>query len=391
MTIDVTTLIETKTSEQALADVLDLMDTAGFNITSFHAGGLGLGFATLLAECWARIYNACVIPSLKLAFNETAEDTGLDWYSQANYDNFRIRGVATRQQVTVTDIDNAGPLNIAASSFVVADANDTTVTFRSIEALAVPLGGSDTIEVECEQVGVIGNVPNGRLTSPVTSIAGFSVTNGTVGGASVITRQGTDRERNSVLRQRNTTKWASLSPNTPINAYKNLVLNATDTAGDPVGITKVSVDGGNPGGPGTVYIYIANDSATATSLQVTDVQAYMDDDRRSPNAQPTVYAATEVEVDITGYMTARRGYGAAAKAAFITAVTDYIDGLDCGGEQLDGQPGGDGYVLLSTIIELAKSQSGVLDYISATPNSNIEVLKSRVATVGTITVYLTEV
>lgn len=391
MAINVETLITKKTSATALSEVLALMSTAKFLTTSWESGSLGLAFATTMAELYARIYNATVIPSLKLAFNDTAKGTGLSWFSQSHYDNTRIGGVTTRGTLTLTDSNGSGPFNIAAGQFVCSDANDSSLTFRSNEAIAVPFEGSDTIEIECEQAGELGNLPNARITEMVTTIAGLTITNGTSGGATWITRNGVNEEADSTLQQRNETKWASLSPSAPINAYKNMVLSATDGVGDPVGITKVAIDASNPSGPGTLTVYIANTSATATSQQVTDVQAFIDDGRKAPNAIPTVTAASEVTIDITGTLTCSRGYGTAANTAFQAAVTSYIAGLDIGGDQVDGEPGGNGYVLLSTIIDLAREQSGVLDYVSALPLTNQDITKSQLATVGTFNITLVEV
>ena len=72
MTISIEQLITPKTTEEALGDVLDLMGGLGFQTTSFHAGSLGLGFATIIAEVWVRSYNAMAVPAIKQAFNETA-------------------------------------------------------------------------------------------------------------------------------------------------------------------------------------------------------------------------------------------------------------------------------------------------------------------------------
>ena len=391
MTISIEQLITPKTTEEALGDVLDLMGGLGFQTTSFHAGSLGLGFATIIAEVWVRSYNAMAVPAIKQAFNETATGVGLTWLSTSHFDNTRIGAIATQGTLTLTDATSSGPHTVTAGQFVAADANDSTVTFRALTGAIVALDGTATISIECERGGVLGNVPNARITQLVTSIAGLTVTNGVADGDSWITRQGVNAEADKTLRLRNTTKWASLSPNAPINAYKNMVLNAVDPAGDAVGVTKVEVDASNPGGPGTLYVYVANTTATATAQQVIDLQAYIDDGRGSPNAIPTVIAATEFDVNIYGTLTCRRGLGVAALSAFQLSVQEYLDDLDLGGEQLDSERGGAGYVLVSSIVDRARNINGVVNYVSSAPATDLAIARSQLAVMGAWSVQLVEI
>ena len=277
-----------------------------------------------------------------------------------------------------------GPHTIEVGDIVVAD-SVTGVTFRNqSDSGTLPQGGTLDLLVECEQVGVIGNSPNGRVTVLKTTIAGVEVNNQPVSG-SWLDRQGRDREADPELRRRNQLKWSTLSPNAPAAAYEWFALNARDTNGDLVGITKVDVS--QPDGLGAFYVYIANAELTATTQQVTDVQAWIDD-RRNPTADPTVVAASEVTVSPTVSVTALRGTTSTLTSNVQEVVADYINGLPIGGTKLDTSA--TGFVLLSEIIDAVMELDGVIDCKVTNPLSDISIAQGEVAVPGTITVKVIE-
>jgi hypothetical protein len=133
-------------------------------------------------------------------------------------------------------------------------------------------------------------------------------------------------------------------------------------------------------------VYVANATATATALQVSDVQAWIDT-RKNPTSQPTVVAATEVPINNTIRIVTARGQGPAAAAATTVALAAYVNSLNVGGFKLD--PSGTGYVLVSELISAAMNVDGVLQ-ATATVTTDYALTVSQVATVGALTVTHTE-
>lgn len=386
-------LMSVKDPEQALDEVLEIMRNLGFDTTqaeqdrqvgwSWQSGSFALVTATVAAKVWVFLSESISLRT-KAMRNETAEDEALDWWGMSQYAQKRKASVAARHYLLLTDSKNTGPHTIANSLHVFKDSFNG-VTFRNIAAGTIPLSGSVTIEVECEQAGTIGNSPNDRITQMVSSIAGVTVTNpAQVSTGNSLTRTGVDKESNVAYRRRNELKWTTLGPNAPRGAYEWFALNALDGSGNPVGITRVKV--GGPNGFGAFSVYVANATATATALQVSDVQAWIDT-RKNPTAQPTVVAATEVPINNTIRIVTARGQGPAAATAVSVALAAYVNSLNVGGFKLD--PSGTGYVLVSELISAAMNVDGVLQ-ATATVTTDYALTVSQVATVGALTVTHTE-
>lgn len=383
-----------KKFDDALGQVIEIMKSSGFDTSvaeaqissrefSWYSSSLLLTFAYVVATLWVKVTQVISLVTRNMR-NSTAYGVGLDWYSLSHYDNLRGGGQTARGTVTLTDVSGDGPHTIEVGDIVVAD-SVTGVTFRNqSDSGTLPQGGTLDLLVECEQVGVIGNSPNGRVTVLKTTIAGVEVNNQPVSG-SWLDRQGRDREADPELRRRNQLKWSTLSPNAPAAAYEWFALNARDTNGDLVGITKVDVS--QPDGLGAFYVYIANAELTATTQQVTDVQAWIDD-RRNPTADPTVVAASEVTVSPTVSVTALRGTTSTLTSNVQEVVADYINGLPIGGTKLDTSA--TGFVLLSEIIDAVMELDGVIDCKVTNPLSDIAIAQGEVAVTGTITVKVTE-
>ena len=389
--ISVESLLTPTTQENELAAIIEFwqgtgLDTAGWSPMDFERA-----YAELWAEMSARLKNTLPGATIRNFYLDTAVGIALTYLAASHFDVTRVQSVGTQGDVTLTDDAGGGPFSITTANAFRDPV--TGLTYHVVSGDTLPLSGSVAVTVECDTPGALGNVENASITEFAgSSIAGVTLTNGIEGGASWITRLGSNYEKDDVLRERCRTKFATYSPNSPISAYIYLMLSATDGSGDPVGLSKVWVDASNPGGPGTLYIYVANQTATATAQQVTDAQAYIDDNRVSPAAIPTVIAATEVEQDFYGTLYVQAGYGDTALAAAYLAIDEYIEGTDdddgtiglpLGGDQLDSVPGGAGFILFDKLIDKVREVPGVVSFVPSTPAGNVALAGNELAKVGT--------
>lgn len=371
-----------KSADDVLPDLIDIYTSQGFTATAWQPGSMAHGKLMAEAEMWAVWHNESVRTVANSLHIDLATGNALDLISINQYDHTPTKAVATRGTFTLTDAESTGPHTIAVGEIVVEDDNGTT--YRNLTGGTLNLGSTLETSVEAEIPGTVGNIANGSNLVLNTSISGVTVSNDTTDGTSWITRKGVDKQSEKSIRETCRTKWATLGPNGPKNAYKHWVLTATDGSGDPIGLAKGFVD--KPDGNGAFNVYAANETATATAQQVSDLQAFIDA-RKSPSATPTVVAATEKTIAPPADVVCRRGTKAQVSADITAAVSAYINSLDVGGQVVDDSSVG--YVLVSEIVDAAMGVDNVFDFKTSLTDQLID--KSELAVVGTITLNITEI
>ena len=379
--------------EVALDDVLDITKALGFDTTvaeqsrqvgwSAQSGSFLPVTATIGAKLWVYLSRGSVTRTLAMRL-ETATKTALDWWCMSQYQEKRNPAITTQGILLLTDVKGVGPITFTASRYVVKDPV-TGATFRNLNTVTLPLNGTVQVNVECELDGTVGNSPNDRITQWVSSVSGVTVTNPAQPLTGTwITRTGINQESDESYKRRCKLKWATLGPNAPKSAYEWFALNALDGLGNPVGITKVRC--GSPNGFGQFGVYIANDTATATPTQVSDVQAWINT-RKNPTSRATVSAATLNPVDGVFTIRVSRGRGAAAAAEARQAMIDYIVSLPLGGARFDS--GNNGVVPASELEAICMNVPGVLD-VRSTAIRYLIVTPSELVVPGTLTVNFVE-
>lgn len=177
-------------------------------------------------------------------YSDLAEAVALEELSDQVYDNQRESGVKARGFVTLSDPRNLGPFTFSPLS----------VSFRrgpgglvyngvapdSVDPLVLPKGLTKNVYVEAEDIGAVYNAGVGEIdTFSRGVLAGVTVFNPANWQADQYGLSGTDAESDSNLRQRNRTKWGTLSqfkPTTMVqNGYENVARNADAQ------VTRVSV------------------------------------------------------------------------------------------------------------------------------------------------------
>lgn len=385
--LEVKDLIRPVSRDDALADLIVLADAMGLRASSWRIGSVSRFYLMALAEMSARVSVQIALLSAA-GFNSTSWGNALTKFSLSRFDNTRTAPIKTQGTALLTDAGGNGPYTIVAGAHVFTYDDDPAVTFRNITGGVLPASGTLEITIEAETGGEDANVDVDKITAMNPTIAGVTVNN-PPDPTHWITRYGVSQEPDGTIQARNVSKWATLGGNAPRSAYDYWALSATvnaDGTGDPVGLTRVFVDAANPFGPGTLAVYVADDSGTATGAQVTDVQEYID--ARAPvTSLPTVIAASEVAVNIAGSCYVRAGYATMAATDVSAAINAYLNALPIGGTSL----GGSGRVVFAELVAVAMAVDFVLSVSFTTPIADVALAQGEIAVVGTYTMTFVEV
>lgn len=358
----------TMTRTQCLDSFITVLDSLGFNASSWQSGSIQRTILTGAAEGWSLLTS--VADSLsRIVFNADATGDALTEFSDSHYDNQRTAATLTTGYCRLTCSAAAGPYGIVASQLVASDTVNG-YTYRNTGAGVLPSGGTLDLVFVAETAGAARNVANGTITTLQTPLAGVTINNPAWGGTGTwITTAAVDAETDATLRTRNTSKWGTLSYASPAAAYENFAL-----AADP-DVVRVYVDDSNPGGAGTVYVYCARTSSTATAGDVATVLAYINTKRPCTSAVSVIAATEQMQsVTFTAYITAAKN-NAATQGLIAAAVDAYINGLDIGGTYPPGSAVG--YAYRSELIGAITAVDGVEGVTLTVPAADVALLSAH--------------
>lgn len=315
--------------DDAKQSLLDQLDAVGFTATSWQEGSVPLACVELSAEMWHQVSKIAVFIK-EMALNTTATGEGLTRFSASHYDNTRVGATTAQRRVTLTCAAGAGPHTFNVGDVVLEHPDGPT--YRNVAdgvtvyPVTLPSGGSvaDLIfEAEVAGSGSSGKSAN-TVTGLVTTLAGVTVT------SDQPERDGENQESDTVLRTRNTTKWALLTQYELIDdAVINICLNATD------GVTGVIVNSQNPRGAGTFDVYMAGELLPASAGDIALAQAALDARVFGSTATPQtalVLAAPTSALNISGTIYFQGNYTAAeVQTATELAIEEYVKQIPLGG------------------------------------------------------------
>lgn len=360
-----TTYAELQTTKSAttyLAEILATLSSQGFPVTAWQAGNAGrtLAYADAVALADLRSVIATVAQG---GFLDSATGDWLTLLAAGVFDLDRTAATHAIGNVTLTCGASAGPYNITAGSLVVSDG---TRRWRSTNTSTSVLasGGTLSVEVKAESPGTAYNVAGTTVTTIVSpALAGVTVS----AVSAWLTTSAVDEETDAALRARCRLRWSTLGRGANLDAYE---YNALDAGAS--GVTRAQAIAGP--GDGTVTIYIAQSAGTATSGQVSAVQAHID--IVSPATDDaTVAAATTVTIDVTATVYVASASDSTANRTLATdALSAYINGLAIGTGTVD-------VVRIGAAIY---SAAGVADVDISTPSGDTVIAAGQVATVGTV-------
>lgn len=354
--------------------LVDQLESAGFNSSSWHDGSVQRdileGFATVGSD-----FTNVVALLTSAVFNELATGAALTKFSASHYDNTRIAAVKTRGPMRLTTAAGAGPYTVAIGDLVVSDSANG-YTYRNVTGGTLTGGTvNDSILFEAEVAGSSRNVGANTITVLNTALAGVSVTNPVITGTTWYTTAGADEESDAALRTRNRTKWSLFALGRPSDAYRNIALTVA-------GISRVYVDDTNSRDTGFTDVYLAGPTDTAAAGDVVAVQALYDL-YEAISATTTAFAAATKTINVVGKVYIKSSANTAAGRERVRqAVRNYINGLDLGGVILP--PSTTGVVSLSEIIGAVTSVPGVESFTCTAPVANVPLDPGQCAVVGTL-------
>ncbi len=342
------------TRDEAQADLLALLEAAGFRATTWQQGSVPYTLVMLGAHLFSKA-SAFWGAIAKQGFVGLATGEGLTRLSASHYDNTRQVAIAAQIRGRFTTASGEGPHAVDVGDVVISDASGHT--YRNVAGLGVvyPVNLTSAAPVdllmEAESSGAGHNVGDGTVTQMVTTYAGVTVSAPSSVGGSSIVRAGVDEESDASLELRDETKWGTLAVENIKAGTINVALNAADA------IEKVALDDANPRGAGTVDVYIAAAAGVSGGSDVTAAQTALDarffGNTGSP---PRVQAKASVgaALSITGTVYYNSGYSSAdVQAAVEASLLAFIKATPIGG--WDYSPGPANVVRVNDIEDAIKS------------------------------------
>lgn len=324
------------TADQIADDMIAIAQALGLAITSWVEGSPWLTLVYAVADTLEDVGLAVV----RIAANAYLGPGGargiwLDRKLESDFDDERIEPVFTVGQVTLED-HGGGPHTIEDGNFLVKTAGG--LQFRVISGGgSLALNGSLPVVVRGVAAGAAYNVANDAISALVTAAPTVTVSNPAVGTSGTwITTLGSDIESDDAATKRARLKWSTLATGSPVAAYLYWALSTP-------GVTRASVDDGNPDGPNTVRVYVDNAGSVAALQATLNVKA--PDGRKA-----TAMAATTQTVTIPAVVTTLRAYRDAAQAEAEANLVELQNATDIGGR-----------VIKSEVIERIMTPLGVTD------------------------------
>lgn len=326
--------IEPESADTLEETALSLAQGKGLPVTSWQTGGT---YRTLVEFVAATLADASVARAA-IARGYVMSLSSGDWIDrvlESQYADVRVPAAATIGTFVATD-NGGGPHTLTAGS-IIKTAGD--LQYRVLVNTALPLSSAVDVSVQAVALGSAYNIPNNTALTSVSSYPTVVWTNPEIGATGTwIVSLGADLETDAAAAARAPLKWATLATGSPASAYKYWALSTT-------GVTRATVDDGNPDGPNTVRVYVDN-AGSVVALQATI-------DAKAPTGtRVTAMPAAVQAVVVPAVVTVDRSKSAAAQADASAALVTLAAEIDIGG-----------IVREAEIIERVMSCDGVIDFV----------------------------
>ncbi|HSM93387.1 MAG TPA: baseplate J/gp47 family protein [Anaeromyxobacteraceae bacterium] len=290
----------------AVAAVLDieagiLADVAGQGADYTGYDEFSLAKALINEQARARNAEQAVRVTLAKTIDPTAlaslDPSWVDVVLMGRYQTPRNPAIATVGNLVVNVASGRGPYTYSAGDLLIQD-TITGAFFRSSNSAPQAASSSSpaTIAFTAQTPGAASNPVGAPAFKLITAPPGSSL--GLSFGAWTRTTAGTDQESNLAYVQRAFSRWGTLGYGGNIDAYNYWIPTSTPT------VTRWWVDDANPGGPGTVFVYLADSAGPATTGEVASVQAYITPRVALGTAQFLAQACSQTTVPVAAISTA---------------------------------------------------------------------------------------
>ena len=314
MTSSLVTLFGARTSQQVLTSMYGLAATLGVDVVGVQAERLFRSLFEIEAAEKAN-EDALRVKVAQAGFLDTVKLAGTAWVDLIAQGWFGLPRAAATYTVGLAVL-TCGAL--AVSGTVPARQarfqSSTGLTFTNAEAFTVKSNSTVPVILMATVAGSTGNVPVGLTWTNTTTIVDCTLTNPGTSG-SWITSAGVDAESDDSLLARCAARWAATSYGGAASAYRQWVADAFAAAGISNTITRIGVDDGNPNGPGSTDIYLANVTGPADASELALVNTYLQARRSLGTGPLQVLASPALSVTVVATL-----YGNTDGVALATAA-----------------------------------------------------------------------
>lgn len=376
LTFTVAQLLNPPSYDDVKSTVYTRLEAAGFTaIRSYAPESLPVGLVETESQALDE-ENQSAAFIVASGYNDLAEDDALDEVSRELYDDTRNPGAQAQGFVTLSDPKNQGPFTFSPLSLSFSRGTGglvyNGVAPNGVDPLVLPKGLSVDVYVLAEAVGSTYNAGVGEINTFTRGrLSGVVVTNPSGWQVGTYGISGTDPESDPNLRQRNRTKWGTISqfkPSTTVpSGYENAARNADSSVTRVNVLTNLDLTD-----PGRVDVITAGDAGALGPTIVAAVQnAIAPVGTGGPNIPETakcvVSSAINLAVTVAGIVIVDAAYNTAAFLAQINAdLTAWFKSFLIGGGKL-------GKVSFERIMGIINFRGGlsntiILDATSVTVN-----------------------
>lgn len=297
MATAISTLLQTQTEPELLDYFLTEAAIKGINVRGMQAERLARGQMETDAKTHAQYQSL----REQIVNGGYLDDATGPWLTLLAFGVWRIvRSPATFaiHQVRLSDAKSVGPKQVNDRRHVAVSTSGKL--FRNIESAQVPLNSNVDVQFKAETPGADSNVAINTITKLQTPITGVTVNNPAIGatGSSLIVG-GANEEGDSSLRTRCRNKWNALGAGGNKPAYAYWIPQSFIEAGESATVTRWYIDDANPFGPGSIGVWLANDSGPATAGEISTVNAYLQLRKALGSGELRTQAASTVAQTIT--------------------------------------------------------------------------------------------
>lgn len=345
-----------QTEAEAFADLLVELASEGVSYTGWQHTAIQSALTRIAArnKAAATVIRKAVVDG---GYTTTARLTWLDALIPGFWDLRRTPAVKTVGTFRITDTAGVGPLATKGVGEVRVTYGTPGIVFVNREAFSVSLSSYADVSFVAEVAGAAGNIPNSSTLGFVTALPGYTVTNPAVGATGTwITIAGAAAEADAVYIARALSRWGSLGAggNTSAIRYR---CSVADSA-----ITLVGVDDANPNGAGSVDVYVATATGTASGGQVTTVDTYLQLRKAAGTGKLRTFAAPTYTNAVTSTL-----YSDGTRLS-----TDIEDDADAAMALLASEQAAlGGYIYRAEITQRLMDIAGVVNMTLATPAADV--------------------
>ena len=374
MTLSISELTNVPSIAEARDELVELVKSdQGYPETLFTAGAPFYSLATAIAAMRVSGSNERVA-IFSGSYNSLSSGEYLSLLASNRYGNTRIPEAASQGiAYTSSSLGVAAP---AAQSFNPGTITFTegTVQFFNVDAITVYSGSVASGTFECASAGTVGNIPYDTTVSSPQPLDVWIPQIGSTG--TWLTRAGVDKESDKILKQRNSTKWATQGFTTPAHVKHHLIASGNNE------VTKVRIDDSNPLGAYSFIAYVSNDQSAVTSGTLATLNAIVTSSVVFGSAaRQQVRECPLVGLNLSGTVYVKNGYNADTVKTNLEAKMDaYLNQLPPGAEQRP--PYFENQLALGDIYKVINNIDGVSRSILTNPVSTLSLNYNDVVVAG---------